>query len=159
MFEAFPNGGWAILQHSRVAAGAPADGLAGGLVTIRPLDPFNNVHFCALDWHTIVLADVEGGDKSFTAQDAKAIITPLDVSFSLDGNALATTRTAIKRFLNPGRLDLDVAYSAQWGRVMAPSDLSVGRHTLSVVVSDPSGVLFTNQITFFVDAAGSGACL
>jgi len=159
VFEAFPNGGWAILQHSTVAAGAPADGLVGGLVTIRPLKPFDRIHVCALDWHTIVLADIEGGDTSFTAQDADAIIATLTVSFTLDGSDLATTRTAIKPFLNPARFGLDVAYAAQWGRVMAPSDLSVGQHSLSVVESDPSGVVFKNKITFFVDAAGSGACL
>jgi len=42
---------------------------------------------------------------------------------------------------------------------MAPSDLTVGQHTLRILISDPSGPIDDSQITFCVDAAGTGACL
>ena len=47
----------------------------------------------------------------------------------LDGAPLtATTRTSIKRFLNPERFGLAEAYWFQEGRLEAPGQLSVGRH-------------------------------
>ena len=61
----------------------------------------------------------------------------------------------MKRFLNPERFDLEDAVFAQWGHIMSPSDLTAGRHTLSGQFgSDP-----LPEIEFFVDAAGSGACV
>jgi hypothetical protein len=60
-------------------------------------------HFSAQDWHVIVIADFEGGDSSFKQQDAVDIMDALTVTFSLDGAVLPTTRTAVKRFLNPGQ--------------------------------------------------------
>jgi hypothetical protein len=48
----------------------------------------------------------------------------------------------------------------QEGRIMAPTGLSVGSHQLVGTISDPSGgppdVL---EITFFIDASGTGVCL
>ncbi len=79
----------------------------------------------------------------------------------MDGSSLAITQTAIKRFLNPQLFGVQVAYYSQWGRVMAPSDLAVGTHTLGVQLSSASSgeVLFANTITFHTDGAGTGACL
>ena len=152
VLNAFGNGGRAVLQHSRTGEGAPAD-FFGSHGSIRPFSssPWDGAHFRADDWHVIVIADIEGGDASFGHPDAAAIIDALTIEFVLDGAPLATTRTAVKRFLDPGLFDFDVAYYAQQGRLMAPGDLAVGNHTLSVTVTGPSGA-FQDAITFFVDA-------
>ncbi|WP_329477735.1 hypothetical protein OG555_36935 [Kribbella sp. NBC_01484] len=160
VFEAFGNGGRAVLQHSRVAQGAPADDF-GTRGSIRPFggSPWDGAAFCADDWHVILIADFEGGDHSFSHQDAERIMQGLTVSFSLDGNPLETRRTAIRRFLDPSGFDLDVAYYFQQGRIMAPADLTVGPHRLEVDVSDSAGQQdFHDAITFTIDASGTGAC-
>lgn len=154
ILQAFGNGGLAVLQHSRVAEGAPAD-FFGSHGSIRPFSgsPWDGRHFRADDWHVILIADIEGGDSSFKLEDAAEIINSLNVTFALDGATLPTTRTAIKRFLQPELFGLDTAYYFQEGRIMSPTDLSVGSHTLSVALSSPSGTLFQDQITFFIDAS------
>jgi hypothetical protein len=80
----------------------------------------------------------------------------------LDGGPLPTERTAIKRVakLTPFMVNQGWtrAFYFNQGRVMSPSDLSVGSHRLELAVTDSSG---TGQdgITFFIDAAGAGACV
>ncbi|MFL5909831.1 MAG: hypothetical protein ACJ768_04595 [Gaiellaceae bacterium] len=153
--EAFGSGGWGVLLHSKVALGAPANGIFGR-VAIKPFSatPFDGAHYCALDWHAILLADFEDGPQ----QAAAAVLANMDYRFTLDGSPLPVTRTAVKRFLRFGA-SADLFYS-QWGRVMAPSDLAPGAHALGVVGSDLAGNVFgTDAITFYVDAAGTGACL
>ncbi len=152
ILQAFGNGGRAVLQHSRVAVGAPAD-LLGSHGSIRPFSgsPWDGARLDPEDWHTIVVADIEGGDASFRHQDAVEIIDGLTIEFRLDGAELATTRTPIKPFADPGVFGLEVAYYAQQGRVMAPSDLAPGEHTLSVRITGPAGT-FEDGIAFVVDA-------
>jgi hypothetical protein len=105
------------------------------------------------------MADFEGGDGSFKHADAEHIMDGLDVSFTLDGAPLPTTRTAIKRFLNPDQFGLQVAYYFQQGQIMSPADLSIGSHRLEVTMVDASGQQsFQDGITFFIDAPGTGAC-
>jgi hypothetical protein len=154
VLEAFGGGGWAILRHNKVVEGAPAQGTADSRVAIRPFANWNGRHFCELDWHVILVADVEPVDAASTPKDAHAAIENLTVTFTLDGAPLPVSRTAVKRFLNPQRFDLDEAFYAQWGRIMSPGELSVGAHTLSVVFEGQA----LPEITFFVDAAGTGAC-
>ena len=161
VFEAFGGGGLAVIQHSAVAQGAPADFL-GSHGSIRPFggSPWDGAHFCEQDWHVILIADIEGGDASFKQQDAETIMQGLDIAFFLDGSPLPTTRTAVKRFSNPERFGLGVAYYFQQGRIMSPTDLSVGSHRLEVAVSDSSGAQnLQDGIRFFIDAAGTGACV
>jgi hypothetical protein len=44
------------------------------------------------------------------------------------------------------------------GRILSPDDLSIGQHELSVRFTDPtSGLDDGDGISFFVDAAGTGA--
>ena len=152
VLQAFGNGGRAVLHHSTVAEGAPAD-FFGSHGSIRPFSgsPWDGAHFSADDWHVILIADIEGGDSSFRQKDATDIMESLDVVFTLDGAVLPTTRTAIKRFSDPGTFGLDVAYYFQQGRVMGPTELAVGSHTLSVNISGPTGN-FQDQITFSIDA-------
>jgi hypothetical protein len=159
VFEAFGNGGRAILKHSKTAEGAPAD-FFGSHGAIRPFagSPWDGAHFCSDDWHVIQIADIEGGDASFKQQTAAAIIEGLTIAFTLDGTPLPTARTAVKRLNNPEQFGLEVAYYAQQGRIMSPTDLAVGRHDLTVEISDSSGAVYQDGITFFIDAAGTGSC-
>lgn len=160
VLNAFGGGGWAVLLHSKTAEGAPADFL-GSHGSIRPFagSPWDGAHFCGEDWHVILIADIEGGDASFTHDDAESIMNGLEVSFTLDGAPLPTTRTAIKRFLNPEQFGFQVAYYFQQGQIMSPTDLSVGSHTLDVTIVDASGQQsLQDGITFVVDAPGTGAC-
>jgi hypothetical protein len=151
--QAFGNGGRAVLQHSRVAEGAPADHL-GSHGSIRPFSgsAWDGAHFHEDDWHVILLADIEGGDSSFKHDDAVTIMDSLTIAFTLDGEPLSTTRSAVKRFLNPEAFELDVAYYCQEGRIMSPADLAVGSHTLAVMISSPSDT-FRDEITFIIDPA------
>ena len=102
VLNAFGGGGRAVLLHSKTAE-VPGD-FVGSHGSIRPFagSPWDGAHFCADDWHVILIADFEGGDASFGHDDAARIMNGLEVSFTLDGAALPTTRTAIKRFVNPG---------------------------------------------------------
>ena len=160
VLNAFGGGGRAVLFHSKTGEGAPADFL-GSHGSIRPFagSPWDGAHFCAEDWHVILIADFEGGDASFQHADAARIMNGLEVSFTLDGAALPTTRTAIKRFLNPGQFGLQVAYYFQQGQIMSPADLSIGSHRLEVTMVDASGQQsFHDGITFVIDAPDTGAC-
>jgi hypothetical protein len=156
VLNAFGNGGWAVINHSDVARRGRVD----QQIQIRPFDFFDGRHYCALDWHTIVFADIEGGDKPFPRQQAAALIADVDVQFKLDDAPLAVSQTAVKRFLNPQRFGLESAFYSQWGRVMQPSDLAASEHELSIRVTNASGseVFFENTINFFIDTEGQGAC-
>jgi len=159
LLNAFGNGGWAVINHSRVARARR--GPANTQIQIRPFDFFDGRHYCALDWHTIVIAAIEGGDRPFTRSQAAASIADARIQFTLDGTPLAgVSQGPVKRFLNPQLFGLEVAFYSQWGRIMAPSDLAVGQHTLSVLWTSASGgqTEFQNTINFFIDAEGTGAC-
>jgi hypothetical protein len=77
----------------------------------------------------------------------------------LNGAPLATTRTAIQRFLLPEGSELEKAYAFSEGRIMAPTDLSVGSHTLSVTISEPGAPTKVLTSTFVIDGPGTGTCL
>ncbi len=120
--------------------------------------PWDGAHFCGADWHTVKVPVVEGGDASFTKQDAAVILDAISVAFTLDGSPLASERTKIKSVPDPSRFGAVNAYFFNQGRVLSPDELSVGQHELSMRFTDSSGT-FDETITFFIDAAGTGACL
>jgi hypothetical protein len=154
VFSAGPSGASAILFRT----GGHAIGAPGNQeVAIRPYFD-NGIHYCVLDWHVIALIVF---DTSGTQQEASASFEPLVMTFTLDGQTLATKRTPVKAVSDPSFLGVDDAFFIQQGRLMSPSDLTTGSHTLSVtsfnpVNSDDNGTLKTK---FYVDAAGTGACL
>jgi len=162
VLNAFGTGGRVILANGHTAEAAPADFL-GSHGSIRPFQgsAWDGRHFCAEDWHVILVAWFDGGDASFDHQRAEAALDPVTISFTLDGAALATTRTAIKPFHDPPpAYGFERAWYFQVGKVMAPGDLSVGQHQLAARFTDPtSGMDESDGITFFIDAAGTGACL
>jgi hypothetical protein len=157
IFQASPNGFWAVQLHSPVLQGAPSDAQARG--AIRPYSDNDGQHYCAEDWHVILLATIVGGDASFTRPEAEAILSTVTTSFTLDGAPLPTTRTTVKPFLNPEFVDAEKAFAFQEGRIMAPTDISVGSHQLVATVSEPGFPTEVLEITFFLDAPGTGACL
>jgi hypothetical protein len=163
VLNAAGTGGRVIfLRRGETAVAAPVDfvGSHGG---IRPFEEWDNRHFCAEDWHVILVAGIDGGDASFRREQAVASAAQTTFEFSLDGARLASNRTAIRRLLNPEALPvegIEEAYFFQQGRIMSPDDLNVGRHELSLTITDnPSGEVDEIGITFFIDAAGTGACL
>jgi hypothetical protein len=80
------------------------------------------------------------------------------IEFVLDGAPLPTTRTAIKRFLATLPGTGEEGYYFQQGAVSAPSALPVGSHTVAETDTSIYGT-FTDQITIYIDAPGTGACL
>jgi hypothetical protein len=154
VLEAFGNGGWAIRNHSPTVMGSPVS-FAGTGVAIRPVSgsPYDGAHYCALDWHTIVVANVETGSH----QNVAAYLTGYAEALFLDGAIQQTTVTPVKRWL---RTSGEEWYYTQTGRTVAPSELAPGAHTLGWLETDSGGaVTGTDEITFYVDASGTGACL
>jgi hypothetical protein len=167
VLNAAGTGGRVIfVRRGETAVAAPVDfvGSHGG---IRPFSDWDNRHFCAEDWHVILVAGIDGGDASFRREQAVASANQTRFDFTLDGAPLATERTAIRRLLSPetvrvpeGVEKFKEAYFFQQGRIMSPDDLSVGRHELTLTQTDTAtGAADQLGITFFIDAAGTGACL
>src|SRR5688500_6925553 len=151
VLNAFTTGGRVILLHASETAGyhaAPTDFL-GSNGAIRPLPPWDQVHVCVDDWHVILIGYFTGGDASFTMQDAREEIGNPPLSFTLDGQPLATDRTPIKRFLEPEDFGLEEAYGFQQGVLIAPGELALGEHELIFRDLTP-GVDYESTITFFV---------
>jgi hypothetical protein len=146
----------AIRLHASVnAGGAPVQ---WPQTAMNPLNP--NRTFCVLDWHTIMLAAIDGGNRStYSNQEAKALLAAVTISFTLDGAPVATGTTAIKRHLNPDLFGWDFAWFRNFGTVVPPGTPSVGTHDLVAIIQDP--VFGTEVINYRleVDAAGTGSCL
>jgi hypothetical protein len=169
VLNAFNTGGRVILlRRGETAEAAPAD-FVGSHGSIRPFQgsPWDGRHFCAEDWHIILVAGIDGGDATFRREQAVASASQTRFDFTLDGAPLATERTAIRRVVRPetvqvpeGFEQFEEAYFFQQGRIMSPDDFGVGRHELTLTQTDTaSGHAEQDGITFFIDAAGTGACL
>jgi len=168
ILQAFGNAGRNIAARSRArgivipTAGNPAD--PGLRATIRPFSiaPFDGRHYCAQDWHVIVIAEIDGGDRSFTVQDAERSLGPLNVTFTLDDIELTETeRTPIHDFLDSLSFDptFERAFFFQQGKLFAPDELAVGQHSLSVVETTAGVETFRDSMSFFIDAVGEGVCV
>jgi hypothetical protein len=155
--EAAPTGGGAKTSHGIVNPAAPSD--IERKASIRPIrrSVFDGRHYCAEDWHVILLLDFAGGDSSFSEQDATTILDQDTIEFFLDGAPLATRRLSIRRLLAP-HPGFENAYGFQQGVVLPPSALTVGSHTVGATLTSPTDNE-SGQITIHIDAAGKGACL
>jgi len=153
VFEAASTGGAAIRVHSGVIEGAPAASAAADGIRINAFILWEGRHYCSLDWHVVAinLSDGNLAGESRTRQEIAESLSTVEVVFSLDGVPLDTTRAPVRPNLNPPSVLFD-ALTFTEGRLMAPEDLSVGAHTLGIVISDPGGIIDTSQIIFFVDA-------
>ena len=87
IMQAFDSGGWAILNHQKSLVGPLAD--ADLQAAIRPFsgDLWDGRHFCAEDWHTILVSAISGSGNGdpWSLQQARADIGPLVLTFTLDG--------------------------------------------------------------------------
>lgn len=153
MFRTWNTGLRALRFIGNAVAAAPLEGLQRGLI-----QPFlsDGVHYCAEDWHVVMNAWVTGGDKSFTHQDAVAELSGIANTFILDGVTLSTQQTPIVRRVVPFIGDVDFGFAV--GSILSPAELGIGEHTLTYVFTFPDGSSDGTTITFYVDAAGSGAC-
>ncbi len=149
--QAAETGGNMVQLHNKVVQAGPGN-FAGD---IRPFDD-PGLHYCSLDWHVIVLGDLELGPQP----NAQAIISQLSVVMTLDAQQLNLTQTAVKRFTGSQLIfGVPSVYWSQWGQVMSPSSLTIGSHSLDGVLTMAGQVLEEDQTTFIVDPANSGACL
>jgi hypothetical protein len=141
----------------RSPQGAPAN--PNRTVTIKPFEEQGVSHYCAEDWHVILLGlnVSEEDDGVTTVGEAKKLFAPTVMTFVLDGKPFETTRLPVKPLLRdpPAKVFILVQ-----GRVVGPDELAPGSHTLSVTVeNDPvPPETHTDTRQFFIDAAGTGVC-
>ncbi len=164
VLEAFQTGGVVVLLRASDTAGlyaAPAD-LYGSNGAIRPFPQWDGQHLCVDDWHVILLGFFEGGDQSFTIQDADDLLSKWNATFTLvfhgESSVLDTVRTSTRAFLNPDTFGWDKAYGFQQGQIVPAGAFPVGEFTLEAVVEFDGAVRFESSIDFFVDASDSAAC-
>lgn len=160
VLDAFTTGGRVILSLQSDTAGfdaAPSD-FHGSNGAIRPFGPWDGLHVCVNDWHVLLISEFDGGDKSYTMQDAQNYLSQVSEIFYLDGNPVQTTRTPIERFLNPATYGMEEAYGYQTGAIMAPGELQVGQHAFNVHVTDPVYGDADFAVTFYVDDSNSSTC-
>jgi hypothetical protein len=98
----------------RSGQGAPAD--PNRKVTIKPFEEQGVSHYCAEDWHVILLGlGVDEANSGVTSVgEAKKLFAPTVMTFVLDGKPFETTRLPVNPLLQriacssdmPGRLGL-----------------------------------------------------
>ena len=151
------HAGVVVTDHAGVVRGAPAD--IDLRATIKPYadSDWDGRHFCAEDWHVLVVAWFAAIDESHTAQQVKDELAATTIQLVLDGMEVDTERTAIRPMKQPEEDEAE-GFFFQQGKIVAPGELSVGTHTLAFTATFPGGSE-GSQITFSIDAAGTGACL
>ena len=153
-FRSWNTGLRAVRAIAGNLASAQVDGFERGAI-----HPFlsDGKHYCSEDWHVAVAGWVAGGDPSFTYQDAVEILSGIEDLFLLDGVALSITQTSLVRRVAPGIFEEEYGFFV--GSILAPSDLTVGEHTLTWLSSfDGEPPVENATITFYVDPPGSEAC-
>jgi hypothetical protein len=134
------------------------------LAAITPLSFLSGTHYCVDDWHVVRIADANpvDNDNFFTKAQVIADLKATTITLTLDGVTLPVIRTPI-RMLNAAaqhRLGFPgPTFVIQVGSILSPAALSVGQHTVGVVVTDPAFGTFQDSSTFIVDPSGTGACL
>lgn len=180
VLAAYPTGGGAIDTHAgHVHVGPALAGPQDGL-SIRPISPFfSRARYCVLDWHAVALALIDfefvvHTDPPFvyTRDDALSYLNSVEIEFFLDGSPFAASEMPIKPYLVRSLLDffeaqleaefkaevtIGDAWAMQAGRAVSPSELPVGKHRLSAIVSDALGT-FKDGVPFYVDPATSETC-
>jgi hypothetical protein len=156
VLNAFGTGGRVILANGQTVDASPADD-KGTHGSIRPFagSPWDGAHFCAEDWHVILLAWFDGGDKgTFNRQRAEEIIAPVTFSFTLDAekdgelvgapdprlvgaasSVIETGERSDREF--PGRSEPVISWALRHLRPRGPVRQPRGRWTLG---RDPGGV-------------------
>jgi hypothetical protein len=150
-----------------------------GTIDIRPFDGYVET-VCADDWHLLALAmwafefEVFEPPLLITRDIVWSDLNSLEATFVLDGDPVSVNRSPIKTvqpyvpredaqadledFFGVGNVTVGNGWGIQWGRVLAPADLPVGKHTLTVRVTGSEFFLFNNTIKFTVSPADSLPC-
>jgi hypothetical protein len=117
------HGGVVATNHAGVVRGAPAD--IDLRAAIRPYagSAWDGRHFCAEDWHLLVVAWNVAIDEQHTLQQAKDELAATTIQLVLNGAELDTERTAIRRMPEGAEGE---AFYFQQGKIVAPDELSVG---------------------------------
>jgi hypothetical protein len=158
VFNALGTGGYADILHSPVAKGAPVDLPGDARIAIRPLSNVDQGHYCSLDWHALEISVLDGGDTSFTRNDAD-YLSSIGVTLTLDGTPLVLRQTPLKPAHDAALFGVDVLYAVTWGSLVAPGVLAPRvPHTLAVVLAFEGNVFAADQSTFYLDAPGEGTC-
>jgi hypothetical protein len=92
--------------------------------------------YCASGWHMVSLNFLDSATGYPNKQALFASLDQVDVGFTLDGAALTTQRTSIKRFPE-GVSDTTDGYWFGVGALLPPGSLTPGEHGLTVTVVDP----------------------
>jgi len=132
---------------------------------IGPGQNFQGFRVCETDWHVMLinLNVVDSIDNIHTLGEAKALFATIRVTYELDGAPLSVSVTPVQPVLSDVTIfdpNATVGYHQKTGAILAPDALGVGPHTERVRIFE-NGVLIDDlgDVTFFVDAAGTGACL
>jgi hypothetical protein len=151
------HGGVVVTNHAGTVRGAPAD--IDVRAAIRPYanSQWDGRHYCAEDWHALVAGWSVSIDELHTVQQAKDELAATTIQLVLDGAELDTERMATKRMPEQPEGGEGEAFYFQQGKVVTPGKLSVGSHTLAYTATSPAGS-DGGQITFTIDAPGTGAC-
>ncbi|HET7743166.1 MAG TPA: hypothetical protein VFK76_00330 [Gaiellaceae bacterium] len=131
---------------------------------IGPGQNFDGFHVCATDWHVmfINLILLDSTDHVHNVAEAKTVFATINVTYELDGAPLAVQQTSVQPYLGAVTLldpNATVGFHQKTGAILAPDALSVGPHTENVRVFTNGSLDDLGPVTFYVDAAGTGACM
>ena len=98
VLQGYGTGGQVLRANGATVTGAPAD--VGETATIRPFE--SGRHYCAEDWHVVVVALIDGGDTSYTHEVATAFLGTVSLEFTLDGAPLSCHTDRGQALSGPG---------------------------------------------------------
>jgi hypothetical protein len=140
---------------------------------IRPFPGiYDQFIYCVDDWHVLALriaaAVGDPPDPSFgvfaTRPEAMRDLQAMAFTFYLDKARITTERSPIQVLAgpleDPPGIDITQLVAVSEGRILAPGELAVGRHTLRVVVRQTvlDFVLFDQKVAFEVQRADARVC-
>ena len=137
------------------AANRSADG-------IRITGFIDGLHYCSLDWHVIsvTLSDGNFPGGTRTSREIATDLSALSETIYVDGVRSHSGLTAVKPLVDPAVYGLVNGFWFTTGRVMAPSDLTIGPHSLATELRDAAGtIVLSSNVTFVIDSADVGACV
>ena len=137
-FQAFIAGGSAIRAHNPLAGGAPGVPVDPAPDSAR-ISPFaDGAEYCD-GWHVVMVVGF-GDPAAFVGGNAELFefLSEVEVQFVLDGVALDTVRTSIRRFPHPEPEFFENPQMAvTFGAFMAPGELALGTHELRTSYHEP----------------------
>jgi hypothetical protein len=149
VFQAFFTGGSAIRAHNHLAEGVPGVPVDTTPDGARIYPGGDGLEYCEQGWHVVQLGYFDDPALFGGNQALFDFLSAVDIRFVLDGDPLATERTAIKRFSDPGAFS-EEAFAVGFGAFLPPGALSVGTHELRTFIHDPLFGDFDFTVAFTV---------